>query len=133
MGKIVTSTVASRYHKKIWVKYDFERKYVVLENFSVGLEGSAAGASAGGNITVQREFDWYKIRMEFSPIAAGDYKRYDIDCHDAAIVYLTIVADDGEVICNAHPKKADRCVVITEAAKLRDADKKKPWSIIGYD
>ena len=45
------------------------------------------------------------------------------------MVYVTIIADDEEIICNSIQRHKDRNIVITENAEYRTADKNDPWAV----
>ena len=129
MGGVVSTTIGNRYHKKIWVKCDVERKYVQMENYAVRGQVGVGGISGGAGLRTSKKYDWHKIEMQFSPIKPGDYKRFDIDCKDVSVVYVTIIADDEEIVCNSIPRHKDRNIVITENAEYRTADKNDPWAV----
>lgn len=131
MGKVVSTTVANRSDKKIWIKYDFQDNNVMMEKFQMGGQLGFAGAAVQGRANVAKWYDWKKIEMQFNPIMAGDFKRFDIRASGNDVVYLSIITDQGEIICNASPKQIDRNIVITEGLQVRNGvrDLKRPFAM----
>lgn len=131
MGTVVSTTVANRSAQKIWIKYDFQDQNVIMEKF--GIEGKLGfeGATAEGRVDVEKWYNWKKINMQFNPVQGGDFKRFDIRASDNDIVYLSIITEKGEIICNASPKKIDRNIVIMEGLQVRNGvkDLKRPFAI----
>lgn len=132
MARVVTSTIASRLEDiKLWVKVDFQQHSVLAENFAVGgaLKWLGTGAEFRGDR--QKLFDWTKIELKFTPIPAQQFIRFDIPAHGNDVVYLTIITEGGEILCNACPKKIDRNIVIMEDKRIRNGvrDRKRPWAI----
>ena len=116
-----TSThVANRYHKNIYVRCDAERKYTSMENFTVSTSAGYSGVS----VNVKRDgrvfYNWNKIVAGFSKIKPGKFLKFDVDCRDSDTVYISIVAEDGELICNSISKQEDYSVLVDQYGNLRD-------------
>ena len=126
MGGTVSNSIGNRYGKKIWVKYDVEKKYVQMEDYTVEGQVGFSEISAGVGVSVSRKYDWNKIQMDFTPIKSGDFKELTIDCKDSKVVYITIVAEDGEIICKTWPMNVANSIVITEEGGLRMAEESNP-------
>ena len=43
---------------------------------------------------------------------------------------LTIVTEDGEIICSAHKKRVDYSVIVTERGQRRDTEYGNVWEAI---
>lgn len=135
MGKVVTSTVANRYDKKIWVKHDFQQHMVLAKRFALGGMVGGAGFDVGIHVDREKEFDRKEIELQFTPIQAGEFKRFDIPAEGNDVVFLTIITETGEILCNADPKKIDRNFVIMEGGQCRNGvkDTKRPFAIDDID
>lgn len=131
MGTVVSSTVANMSTEQIWIKYDFQDKNVIMEKFTREGKLGFEGATVEGGDNVEKVYDLKKNEMQFTPVLGGKVKRFDIraSCND--IVYLSIITDKGEIICNAIPKKIDRNIVIMEGLQVRNGvkDLKRPFDI----
>ena len=124
MGGAVSSSIGNNYGKKIWVKYNVEKKYVTMENYEVTGQIEFAGISAGASGAVSQKYDWNKVRIHFTPIKPGDFKEIDIESKTSEVVYITIVADDSEILCQTWSMNIGRSLVITEEGGLRESGHK---------
>ena len=131
MGSVVSTTVANRSDKKIWVKYDFQETNVKMEKFAFQGTLEAAGIGAGAGVEKTTVYNWKVIKTEFQPIDGGQYKPFDIPSKFNDVVYLSIITEDDEIICNAMPKKINKNVVITGSLQYRFGikDKSTPFAI----
>ena len=126
MGGSVSTSIGNRYRKKIWVKYDVEKKYVQMEDYTIEGQLGFSEISIGAGVSVSRKYDWNKIQMDFTPIKSGDFKELTIDCKDSKVVYITIVAEDGEIICKTWPMHVANSIVVTDEGGLRMAEENDP-------
>lgn len=81
---------------------------------SVGVEGSAS-------------WDWHKIKAGFSRINPGHYLRFDVDVSASTTVYISVITEDGIVVADAIPKRADLSVIIGQNAQLYDTNYGSVW------
>ena len=116
-------SIGNLYKETIWVKYDVEKEYVKLEEFSIKPEVSVGDVTAGLDISFNREYDWKKIEVQFTPIHPGDYKYKKEETKDA---YLTIITNDGHVVCNTWYVDKDHSWLVTEDLELRRAPSNEP-------
>lgn len=103
MGGWTSTHVANGYQKTIYVKCDAERRYVTMANFSSSSSKSIEGASISESRSGGISLDWNKIQAGFSKILPKKYIKYEVDCSGTSTVYVSIVAEGGEVICDALP------------------------------
>ena len=131
MGGIASCTMTNKYSSTIWVKYDVEKKYVRMEDYTIQAEVGFAEASVGASGSVNKTYDWVKINAQFTPIPTDDFIESSVDCRDRKIMYVTIVGEDGKVICNTLGK-TDKNLIVAENGQLRSASEKDftevhPW------
>ena len=119
-------SIGNLYKEKIWVKYDIEKEYVKLEEFTFKPEVGVGDVTAGVEISVKREYDWKKIEVQFTPINPGDYKYKKEETKDA---YLSIITNDGHVVCNTWYVDKDHSWLVTEDLELRRARRSKPLEL----
>ncbi|KAK3598107.1 hypothetical protein CHS0354_020967 [Potamilus streckersoni] len=124
MGGKSSTHVANSYNKAIWVKCDAERSYVLVSKY----EGSVAVEDIGsGSASVERQFEWSKIKADFTRILPNEVLRFDVDTRSTDVVYVTIIADGGEVLANALPKREDYSVMVAENGQVRDVIYGRIW------
>ena len=125
MGGIASCSLTNKYNKKIWVKYDVERKYVNMEDYTIEGQVGFSEFSVGAGVSVSKRYDWVKIQSQFTPIASGSdsFIELAVECKDSKVMYVTIVAEDGEIICNTLGK-TDKNLIVTEDGQLRTAHEK---------
>ena len=129
MGGVALCTMGNLYNKTIWVKYDVEKKYVTMENYTIKGQVGVGEFSVGAGVAVSKSYDWVKIKAQFTPIeAGGDFIELAVDCKDSPIMYVTIIADDGKIICNTLGQ-IDKNLIVTENGKLRSASEKKVMEV----
>lgn len=119
MEKVVSFTIGNRPKEtRIWVKYDFQRNKVLLENYTKG-----------------KEFDLDQIKREFESIEGGEKRKFNVQAGRNDIIYLTIVTDAGEIISNGTSKAVDRNIVIMEDLEYRHGinDPQRPWAVEEID
>ena len=119
-------SIGNLYKEKIWVKYDVEKQYVSLEEFKIKPEVVVSEVEAGVELSLKREYDWKKIEIQFTPINSGDYKYKKEETKDA---YLTIITDDGDVVCNTWYVDKDHSWLVTEDLELRRAPHNEPLEV----
>ena len=129
MGPRASTQVGNRYHERIWVKCDVEKKYVTMSEYSLELDVSVGGAEVGATPRVKREYKWHEIKAKFTPIESGHYKEFVVDTSDSKTVYVTIIAEDGEIIANALPRYKDDDLVVLEDRELREASESYPLTV----
>ena len=119
-------SIGNLYKEKIWVKYDVEKKYVKVEDFKVKLEVGVSGVEVGPDVSLRREYDWKTIEVKFTPINSRDYKYKKEETKDA---YLSIITDDGHVVCNTWYVDKDHSWLVTEDLELRRARRSNPLEL----
>ena len=124
MGGVASCSMSNRYHKTIWVKYDTERKYVTMKGYTIEGQVGVGGFVVGAGMAVNKCYDWVKIKAQFTPIPADDFIELSVDCKDRKIMYVTIIADGGNLICNTLGQP-DKNLIVTKNGCLRSANEKK--------
>lgn len=124
MGCVVSHSIANRYSKTIWVKCDVKKKNGQMEKYTVEGQEGFAGIELGTGIS----YDWNKIETKFTPVNSGDFKELSVKLKDKKVMYVTVIAEDGEIICDSLPIDYKR-VVVTKDAQLRKAQKKQPMKL----
>ena len=120
MGGVALCSMGNLYNKTIWVKYDVEKKYVTMEDFTIEGQVGVGEFSVGAGVSVSKSYDWVKIKAQFTPIKADDFIELAVDCKDSKIMYVTIIADGGKIICNTLGQ-IDKNLIVTEDGTLRSA------------
>lgn len=129
MGPRASTVVGNKYHERIWVKCDVEKRYVEMSEYSLDLDVKVRGFDGGAELGVKREYKWHEIKAQFSPIEPNDYKEFVVDTRHCKTVYVTIVAEDNEVIANALPRYKDDDLVVLENREVREASEKYPLNV----
>ena len=122
-GSKVSCTLANRYHKRIWVKCEVEPTSNIKQH---GVGGAFGGIGVAASVSKQQEYDWAKIGQNFSPIPSYEYLEFTVDCKDSNIIYVTIIDDDRNFICDKLGIKYTK-LVVTEAGLLRAAHPDNCW------
>lgn len=133
MGSTVSTTIGNAYHKKVWVKMDFESEYVKMSSMKTKAEVGGGPTHVGSGVEITKEYDWHKITAQFNPIKTRDYKIFDFENSGKKVIYLTIIADDEEIICNCLSCKKDKNILITEDGTLRPAQRNAPLKQVVKD
>ena len=124
----VECTLANRYHQKIWVKYDVERKYVSVKEYTIKGQVGAGGFTAGIGVSAKTQFDWVKVKADFTPVPPRELIDPVVNCEDKKIMFLTIIADDKKILCNTYGiGQKHRNLVVTEKGMLRKVKPKNYW------
>ena len=124
MGGAVSCSMANLYNQRIWVKYDVEKKYVLMEDYTIEGQVGVADTSFGAGVSVSKQYDWVKIKSQFTPIPSNDFIEPVVDCKDSKIMYVTIIGEDKKIICNTHGQ-VDKNLIVTADGVLRTANEKK--------
>lgn len=126
-SRVVSTSVANRSYMRIWAKYDFHKNDVKLEEWSFYYfkMWMGVGVHKSTEYTSNTNFK----EQEFQPIDPAQYKTFDIPSKFNNIVHLTVITDNGIIICNKIPKKIYRNVIITEQLQYRFGIKGKPFTI----
>lgn len=126
MGGNISSRVGNNYHKTIWVKVDFEKSYPLKSKMCGGAIAGGGPVCVGAKVQKCEQYEWHKIKAEFSPIKTGDYKRFDI-ASKGTTVYLSIIADDGEVLCNSLPRKKRKILSLQKTLRSEQLNPMIQW------
>ena len=70
MGGVASCSMSNLYNKTIWVKYDVEKKYVTMEDYTIEGQVGVGEFSVGAGVSVSKSYDWVKIKAQFTPIPA---------------------------------------------------------------
>ena len=123
MGGIALCSMGNLYNQRIWVKYDVEKKYVLMEDYTIEGQVGVGEVSVGGSVSVSKKYDWVKIQAQFTPIPSNEFIELAVDCKDRKVMYVTIIGDDKKVICNTLGQ-VDKNLIVTENGLLRLASAK---------
>lgn len=128
MGGLVSCSIGNRYNQRIWVKYDAEKRYVQMEEYSIEVQVGLAEIELGAGVAVSKKYDWKRIETKFTPVDPMDFKELAIDCKDSKVMFVTIIAENDKIICNSWPINYKR-VVVTKDAQLRKGVKNQPLKV----
>lgn len=127
-NRVKATRIGNNYNQTVWVKCDVEKKYVLMSGGGVSVNLDVAGAGVGVGLQRASEVQWKTVQSKFSPIKSGGRQKFEIDSKGCKLVYITIVAADGYILCNALPRQLKTNVVVTEDGQVVTAEKKNPMS-----
>lgn len=94
-------------------------KYVKAADYKIKIGvGNMTGEGA-----LKKEYDWDKIEIKFTPVKPGGFIRKKKERQDP---YLTIITDDGHLVCNTWKVDKDHNWLVTEDFQLRRARHDNP-------
>lgn len=127
MPRVKPTRIGNKYNQTIWVKVDVEEKYISMSGGRVEGNVNVAGAGAGVGVQHCCQVEWKKVKAEFNPIQPGHRQKFDMDSKGRVLVYITIVANDGNVLCNALSRELETNLVVTEKGQVVTAKEKDPF------
>jgi hypothetical protein len=111
--------VANAYIENLHVKVTADIRYLEED---IGVSIAGYGINHGKNV-------WEKCRKNgFTKIAPKNSFKFEPDTSNSAYVYITIVTDSGEVICDAVSKTVNASVIVDRSGNLQDAEMGSIWT-----
>ena len=117
-NNISHTRVGNRYNQKIWVKVSWEQKYLEASKAEGGGGVQVAGVGVGGGFKKCTQTTWKTEVSGLSPIQPGHRQKFAVDSKDSDLVFITIIAEDGDVLCNALSRYKNENVVVQENGQV---------------
>ena len=126
-GGVKATMVANKYNQTIWVKCDVEKQYPLMLGGEVMAQLNFAGVGVGGGTKHCSQVQWNIVQAQFSPIMRQRHQKFVFESKGCRIVYITIVADNGKILCDTLPRRLGTNVVVAECGTVVTADEENPF------
>ena len=111
--------VANAYKEDILVKVTADIRYLE-KDYSIDVSKFKIGS--GNNV-------WDKCKKDgFTKIGPHTFFKFEPDTSNSAHVYVTIVTESGEVICECAPKSVNQSVIVDRNGRVQDTKMGTIWT-----
>ena len=110
--------VGNQYDQKIYVKVAWEQKYLEASKAEGGFGVQVAGVGVGGGLMKCTQTTWKTEVPGLSLIQPGYSLKFTVDSKDSDLVFITIIAENGEVLCNALSRSKDENLLVLKNGQV---------------
>ena len=110
--RISNTRVGNLYNQTIWAKVSWEQKYVEASKATGGGDLQLPGIGISGRFQRCTKAAWKIEVTGLSPILPGGSQKFVVDSKDSPLVFITIIAENGDILCNALSRENDTNVVV---------------------